>query len=70
MKKEAENAWHYLKYSEDCKKLQHLVNLVISEQSPRYIRNLPEVIYELAARIVEYKIRRADLKKIDSYFDE
>lgn len=70
MKKDAENAWHYIKYSEDKKKLLHFINLIINEPSPRYIKNLPDAVFEISKRIVDYKVRRAEIKKIDSYFDE
>lgn len=70
MKRESDNAWHYLKFSEDKKKLLHFINLIIEEDSPRYIKNLPDAVFEISKRIVDYKVRRAEINKIDSYFDE
>lgn len=69
MTREPENAWIYHKYSEDIKRLKDLVDLIINEDSSRYLNHLPDSIYEISKRIVDYKNRKQELKKIDSYFD-
>lgn len=69
MKREADNAWQYIKYSNDVKQLRNLVKVVIEEDKPRYLKHLPDSIHEIVKRIVEYKISRAEINKIDSYFD-
>lgn len=64
-----DESWRYLKYSADQKRLIHLVNLLIQEDEPRYVRGLPEMINEVACRIRDYKLRKASIVEIDSYFD-
>lgn len=69
MKREADNAWVYNKYSLDLLKARNYLDVIINETEPRYIKNAPDMLYIITQRIVDYKIRRAEIKKIDSYFD-
>lgn len=69
MKREADNAWIYNKYSLDLLKARNYLDLIINETEPRYLKGAPEILYQITQRIVDYKIRRAEIKKIDSYFD-
>lgn len=68
-RREPANAWMYEKYSIDVEKARRELELIISEDSPRYIRGSPDRLYEITQRIVKNKLQRAEAYKIDSYFD-
>lgn len=64
-----DNSWIYDKYSKDIERLYFLVDLLVKNNNPRYIKHVPSDLFEIANRIVDYKIRRVTINRIDSYFD-
>lgn len=65
-----DNAWKYDKYSQDIKFARRELELIITQDEPRYIKHSPERLYEITKRIVDNKIQRAEAYKVDFYFDE
>lgn len=56
-------------FQQDVKNARHLLEIIIMEESPRYLKRAPAMLKENVDRIVDYKLRRAQISTIDEYFE-
>lgn len=60
---------HKSTFQQDVKGARHILEVIITEDSPRYLKRAPGILKDYVDRIVDYKLRRAQVSSIDEYFE-